>query len=637
MIEALHFVRPMWFYAFVPLLVLLIVLYRHHGSSMNWKAVCDEKLLPYILSQRSSKSSRFPLLLAALAASLAIVAAAGPAFEKLPKPVYREQSTLVILMDLSQSMDANDLKPSRVERAKLKLLDILKLRTAGQTALIVYAADAFTVTPLTDDTNTIAHLVPTLETGLMPAQGSHAYTAIDKSLELLQQAGAGSGDVLLITDEIMDRDMQSIEKLRSSGYRLSVLGVGTEDGGPISLKGGFLQDSSGAIIIPKLNPESLQRAALSGGGLYASIQANDADINKLNKLFSSSKVKNENDEASDSMELTADTWQEEGPWLLLLVIPLVALWPRKGWLLCFTALILPIPDPAYALDMNHLWRNPDQKAMQLFNAGDAQGAAEQFQENNWKSAAHYRSGDYEKSVEALQTPTTSDDYYNKGNALAKLGRLPEAVEAYDESLKLDANNEDAKFNREQVKQAIKEQQQQSQDSDDQGDKGENSDDAKDSQQGDKENKDQQGDQQKQDGDSQQDQEDQQDPQAGDAEKKDDAESKQQDGKEQNQSDEQEQSPEQSAEQQQQDKDKVEQAMKDARQDEEKDAQEQASEEELQAQQQASQMEEVELSEDDQAIEQWLKQVPDNPDQLLRRKFLYQYKNMPQKTPSEQRW
>lgn len=628
MIENLHFVRPMMFFGFIPLIILLFMLYRHHGTSMNWKNVCDAKLLPYILSQSSNKSSRFPLLLAAIAASLCIVAAAGPAFEKLPKPVYREQSTLVILMDLSQSMDASDIKPSRMERAKLKLLDILKTRKAGQTALIVYAADAFTVTPLSDDTNTIANLVPTLETTLMPSQGSHAYTAINQSIKLLKQAGSGSGDVLLITDDITDRDLQSISNLTSKGYRLSVLGIGTEDGGPVSLNGGFLQDNSGAIVIAKLDPKKLQHAALSGGGLYASIQADDSDINRLNALFSSRKVKQDNEESTDSMELTADSWQEEGPWLLLLVIPLVALWARKGWLLCFTALMLPVPDPAYALDMEHLWHNPDQKAMKLFNEGDSKNAAEKFQQDDWKASAHYRAGEYDEALEALKEPTSSDDFYNKGNALAQTGRYPEAVEAYDEALNLDANNEDANFNREQVKKAIKEQQQSE---DGEGEKG---DDSEDSQEGEEQNKDQKGDKEessdKKDGESQQDKQD------SDSDKEDASESRQQQDKEKSEEGQDKQSSEQSAEQKQQEKEKVEQAIKDAQKKDAEDSAEQKNEEEQQAQQ-INQMQESELSEDDQAVEQWLKRVPDNPEELMRRKFLYQYKNMEKKTPSEQSW
>jgi len=621
--ENLHFVRPMMFFGFIPLALILIALYRHNGTNINWKLVCDTKLLPYILSQNANKSSRFPLLLVFISASLCIISAAGPAFEKLAKPVYREQSTLVILMDLSQSMDAGDIKPTRMQRAKLKLLDILKSRKAGQTAVIVYAADAFTVTPLTDDSNTIANLVPTFETSLMPSQGSHAYTAIDKSIELLQQAGASNGDVLLMTDDITDRDLRSINDLVEKGHRLSILGVGTEDGGPISINGGFLQDSSGAIVIAKLDENKLQSAALAGSGLYARIQADDTDIDRLNNLFSSKKVK-QGDDNSDSMELTADSWQEEGPWLLLLVIPMVALWARKGWLLCFTILILPVPDQAYALDLDNLWRNPDQRAMSLFNAGDTKNAAEQFQQNNWKASAHYRSGNYEKALEALQNPISSDDYYNKGNALAKLGRFPEAVKAYDEALNLDANNEDANFNREQVKKQIKEQQQSE---DGEGKKGDKSDD---SQESEKDSKDQTGEQDSKDEQSQssdeKNAEDQKDQQNSDND--DSPESQQQKNSEQGNSEKENQS----AEQQEQDKDKVEQAMKDAQE-----KPEDAENNQDQEAQQVAQPEETELSEEDQAVEQWLKRVPDNPEQLLKRKFLYQYKHMERKTPSEQSW
>ncbi len=632
MMEALHFVRPLWLLAFIPLMIILLVLYRYRGNSAIWKTVCDAKLLPYILSQSHHKSSRWPLLFAALAAGLAIIAAAGPAFEKLPQPVYREQSSLVILLDLSQSMDAGDVKPSRIERAKLKLLDILDARKAGQTALIVYAADAFTVTPLTDDSNTIANLVPTLETALMPSQGSHAYTAIEKALQLLKQAGAGSGDVLLITDDINERDRQAIETLSAQGYRLSVMGVGTEAGSPVSLRGGFLQDSTGAIVIPKLDQRKLQQAALEGGGLYVQLQTRDADINTLNKLFTSKNIgDNENDQGAET-ELTADIWQEEGPWLLLLVIPLVALWARKGWLLSFAVLILPmVPDLAYALDADQLWRNPDQQAMQLFNAGDAAGAAEKFQQNDWKAAAHYRAENYQQALEALQSPSSSDDYYNRGNALTKLGRLPEALEAYEEALNLDADNEDAQYNREQVKKAIEQQQQQ------QSGEGENSEDGENSQQnkdGEQNSKDQQS---NQEGDQQSQNEQDQSSESSDGKNQQDsdAENQQQQnsGKDNAQSNTDDESAEQQPAQSEQDQNKVEEALDDAQQQQA----EEASGEEEPPMSQTSQLDEPELSEDEQAIEQWLKRVPDNPEHLLRRKFLYQYKNMEQKTPSEESW
>jgi len=583
--------------------------------------VCDTHLLPYILTKATGKSSRFPLFLVVIAASLCIIAAAGPVLKKLPQPVFREQSALVIAMDLSQSMDATDLRPSRLERAKLKLLDILKARKGGQTALIVYASSAFVVTPLTDDTNTIANLVPTLKTDLMPAQGSHAYTAINKAGELLQQAGATHGDTLLITDGLSTKDNEAIKALSTQGHRLSILGVGTTEGGPVPLSGGFLKDAEGAIVVPKLRPQQLQQAALKGGGMFVGLQADDSDIERLQKLFTSSRIKSESEEPTLSeLELTADIWQEEGPWLLLLVLPFAALWSRKGWLLCapITAMVLTLalPEPSYAFEISNLWRNNNQQAMRAFNAGDAKRAAEKFNDDRWKSSAHYRAGDYDKALETMKEPVNSDDFYNQANALAQLKRYPEAVKAYDEALELDANNKDASYNRELVKKEIQKQQGEQQ------------------QKGQPQN-DQSQDNQEQDQNQQQDQQQGQGQQQKQQQK--DAESQQKDSETEQQQAQQDQ-PQPSDEQEKKNEDEAKQALQDAQQ------QEQASEKQDTDEQQDKEsltMNETSdneaFDEDQQATEQWLKRIPDDPGQLLRRKFHYQYKRMPNQVPDEQPW
>lgn len=613
MIDQLQFIRPDWFYAFIPLAIFIVLMFRRHGRSMSWKAVCDEHLLPHILTKATGKSSRFPLLLAVIATSLCILAAAGPVIKKLPQPVFREQSALIIIVDLSQSMNATDLRPSRLERAKLKLLDMLKARKGGQTALIVYASSAFVVTPLTDDTNTIANLAPTLETGLMPAQGSHAYVAINKAGELLQQAGVTRGHALLITDGLSVKDNDAIETFSTQGHRLSILGVGTTDGGPVPLNGGFLQDSRGAIVIPKLRPQQLQQAALKGGGMFVNLQADDSDVEQLEKLFSSRQVKPESETPTlGEMELTADTWQEEGPWLLLLALPFAALWSRKGWLLCLPVVALMSPEPSYAFELENLWRSNDQKAMRTFNAGDAKRAAEQFKDDRWKSSAHYRAGDYNEALDAMKQPANSDDFYNRANALAQLGRYPEAIKAYDEALELDADNNDASYNRELIKKEMQQQQGQPQ-----GDQSED-DQSKDSQQQDQESSDsnsqpsEQGEQQ-----------DQQQKEAESQQQSSDAEQQQA-----------QQDPSQpSDEQQQNNEDEANQALQDAQQQDQ--ATDEDNHEESLSMNETSDNEA--FDEDEQAIEQWLKRVPDDPGQLLRRKFHYQYKRMPNQVSDEQPW
>ncbi|MDT8282687.1 MAG: VWA domain-containing protein, partial [Gammaproteobacteria bacterium] len=478
-LEQLHFIRADWFYAFIPLILFLILASTKKLNDKNWTSVIDPQLMPFVLSRSNSvKQRRYPLTLAFIASSLCITALAGPVYKKLPQPVYREQSSLVVLLDLSQSMDATDIKPSRLARAKLELLDILKARKTGQTALIVYAADAFVVTPLTDDNTTIANLVPSLETDMMPAQGSQLSTALSKTLSLFAQAGVIHGDILVITDDIHPRDESAILKIASQGHRLSIFGIGTAEGGPVPVDGGFLKDSNGAIVIAKLDAARLQRYALAGGGLYTGIRAGDGDVEKLSRLFQSSSI----EQHTDNKQLDADIWQEEGYWLLLPLLFFAALWSRRGWLAVILPFALPCllvfsalqPQPGYAaettdnaataplIDTQNLWFSPDQKAMKAFQHGDNETAARQFTDPEWKASAYYRNGNYEAAAKALESSEQNDVYYNKANALAKLGRYEEAIKAYDKAIELDNNNEDAKYNRAQVKQALRNQQEEQQ-------------------------------------------------------------------------------------------------------------------------------------------------------------------------------
>lgn len=656
----LHFIRGDWFYAFIPLFLFLYLSYRITLNNKNWLGVIDPQLLPFVLSKTGHKQRRYPLLLIFIACSLCITALAGPTYKKLAQPVYREQSSLVVLLDLSQSMNATDIKPSRLSRAKLELLDLLKTRKTGQTALIVYAADAFVVTPLTDDNATIANMVPSLETEMMPAQGSNLSIALAKTFSLFSQSGIINGNILVITDDIRQRDESAIKKVSSQGHRLSVFGIGTSEGAPIPLDGGFLQDSHGAIVIPKLQPSKLHSYALSGGGLYASLRADDSDIDKFTDLFQSKDISRD----IDSGDLNADIWQEEGHWLLLPLIFFAALWARRGWLsallIFMFSFIGPAPQAVYAdttdthnsyLDSRHLWSRPDQKAMKAFNSGDNKAASETFTRPEWKAAALYRNGDYEAAAKTLENTDSSEGYYNRGNALARLGNLDEAIKAYDKAIELDAGNDDASYNRDQIKQALEQQQDnqqqdgqpqddqsqddqsqenQSQDNERQDDKSQDSQQQDNEQQGDqqsdKESDEQQDQQQEQQSSSKSDSEEQQQMEQEElkqrnaeteAEQKKQEEQQYQKDQEENQDDAQQQD-------QQQDPDTADREV------EHKDSEEKPMDIEVNPI-------EASITEEEKATEQWLKRIPDDPGGLLRRKFYYQYKQTPNQKDSEEPW
>ncbi len=668
-LQQISFLRADWFYAFVPLFIYLFLSFTKTTNKRNWQTIVDPQLQAFVLEANNNKQRRYPVFLIFIAASLCITALAGPVYKKLPQPVYREQSALVVLLDLSQSMNSADIKPSRLARAKLELLDILKTRKAGQTAFVVYAADAFAVTPLTDDNATIANLIPSLETSMMPAQGSDLSKALAKAFSLFTQAGIINGDILLITDDVHQRDEAAIKKIFSQGHRLSIFGIGTSQGGPIPLDGGFLLDNEGAIVVPKLYSAKLQNFALAGGGLYTSLTADDSDTLKLTRLFESTELAKE----SSSDNINADIWQEEGYWLLLPLLFFAALWARKGWLAIIIIFILPLPQPAYAdsndqtvnsadssklIDTKNLWSSADQKAMRAFNKGNTAEAAKQFNHPEWKASALYKNGDYQAAADALKDTSTSDGYYNKGNALAKLGNYEEAIKAYDKALEADANNADAEYNREQVKQALKKQQEESQNSEDKEstDKDKSEQEKSDSDKSDQDKSEQ--------GDSKKDNTDKQEPEGQDSQDQDsenqDTEQKQTNDKEANDKDEQQESddkksskPDESENKQTEEELKQRDAQQEAKQQEEEQRQyEQDQKESAEKNQVENDAEnndnqppkeieinpkEASISEAEKATEQWLKRIPDDPGGLLKRKFLYQYNRLPNQTDDKEPW
>ncbi len=620
-INHLHFLRPSSF-ALLPVIAVLLWLYqRRKVSSRSWRTACDPELLSQLLVGGSEgEAGRKGLYLLGLVSLLATFALAGPVWKQLETPVFRDESALVLILDLSRSMDATDIKPTRLSRARHKLIDILKGRKEGQTALVIYAGGAFVVSPLTQDAKTIISQVSALKTTLIPRQGSRPDLAISKAGQLLKQAGVPKGEVLLITDGLenvlKDALAEAQSKLLSSGHRLSILGVGTLEGAPIKLpKGGYFRDKHDRLVIPKLDEADLSAMAQKGGGRYLRIANDDSDIDSL---FATSALRGLEDKQEDT-GLKTDRWREEGPWLLLCLLPFAALAFRRGILsIILFGLVLSLPPYANALDWDTLWSRPDQRAQEIFEQGEESSAATLFEDPEWKSAAHYRTGNYQKSIEALEGIQTPDALYNKGNALAQLGQLPEAITAYDEALKLDPEHEDAAYNKEQIEEQLS-QDDQNQNKQKDGESSENSEDSEDSeesgeqdsnkeeQEGEDSESGEQEEEQNQEGEDQNSESEQENQQESDSSEKEDGESEQ---------DTQQTEPHEKEEQDESDSEDNEVA-KSGEQDELNETDEQ--------------------KESKLALEQWLRRIPDDPGGLLRRKFLYQSQQQPATNREEEGW
>ena len=597
----LHLLRPLALLGLIPALIAVVLAQWRKRSAGNWEKIINPALLPYLMQGETSKKQR-GMIWVLLAWMIACLALAGPSWQKLPQPVHKKDAALILIMDLSPSMLAEDVKPSRLERARFKLIDILKNRSEGFSALVVYGGAAYTLTPLTEDSNTIISLVPVLHPALLPEYGSNTEDAIETALELAVNGGYQQGDLLLITDEVSRSAFNTIQSMMSKAgkFRLSILGVGTEQGAPIPTgASGFAKDRNGAIIIPKLSPASLQMLAQNNGGIYAGMSADDSDIEALlattEELFP---------DATKELERSFDLWDDQGFWLAFLLLPIILLSFRKGNIAIMLLAPVLFSDPASALGWQDLWKTADQQASEALDSGDAATAQSLFKDSQWRGSAAYKAGDYESAISDYLDFDSADSHYNRGNALAHSGDLDGAIEAYDQALAMNPDMEDAQANRELLEQ-LKQQQEQQQEQQD----SENSEDSDSEQSQDQQSQDSQ----PQDSDSDSESQDSQDQQSQDQEQSDPQDPQQQDPSDQ-EPEAKEGEPEESEEQesQQEEQNAAELAKEPAKEPAEEPSTEQPSKEQSEAEKQAQQ-----------ELEQWLRRVPDDPGGLLREKFRYQ--------------
>ena len=513
-----HFIRPWWLLAIIALVFALNLLKKYRLSQSGWQQLLP-KHLANVLVDKQQNHKQLSLILPFIIGLLTIVALAGPTWKKLPQPVYQTARGSVLIMDMSYSMYATDISPNRLTRSRYKAIDLLERLKEGETGLIAYAGDAFTISPLTDDINNIKLLLPSLSPELMPELGSNPLAALTLAHEMLKNSGHNKGDIYWFTDGIDNYDIQDItDWSRSNNHRLNILGIGTKSGAPIKLNNGeLMKDSGGSIIVPKLSISALKGSAKRGQGNYATLSNSNNDIEQL--LRQPFNIEEQEQKESSN---TGDQWQEVGPYLLLLVLPLLLPYFRRGRLLAVLPvfiLITPI-DKSYAQSStlpeattslrslnsvetveqipienvttsfwNDLWQTKDQQGQKQFNTEAFQQAANSFENSSWQGSSYYRLGNYEQALKAFQQKDTAEALYNQGNALAQLKRIDEAIEAYDQALKKDPKHEDAIANKAYLEELKKQQEQQKDQQQDQN-KDKNNDENQDQQDQESQNQDQ---------------------------------------------------------------------------------------------------------------------------------------------------
>jgi Ca-activated chloride channel homolog len=443
----LHFLRPWWWLALLPLPFALWALARSGGGRAALARLVDAALLPHLVHDAGVRR-RFALSLCATAWVLAVAALSGPAWQKMPAPLYVNGAARVVALSLSDDMLAQDMPPDRMTRARFAVHDLLDAAGDARTALVAYAGAAFTVAPLTDDKHTVLNLLGALQPDVMPVPGNDAATGIEKSAALLEQSHVKGGEIVLVTDTADDAAVAAAKSARSRGIRVDVLGIGTAQGAPVPQQnGGFASDTHG-VLMARRDDAALRAVARAGGGHYVVLDDAGTSVATLGKPTAQS--------ARASYAERARLWRDGGIWLLPALLLFGALAFRRGWLLVLVLAVLPIGMPvAHASTWDSLWANRDQRALQALQHGDVATAQKLATTRGMRGAADYRAGHYAEAAKAFAGSDDARSRYNLGNALARQGDYQKAIAAYREALKLDPQFADARANLKAVEDWLK--------------------------------------------------------------------------------------------------------------------------------------------------------------------------------------
>ncbi|EUB82732.1 VWA domain-containing protein [Pseudomonas sp. GM30] len=433
-LSELHFLRPLWLLLALFAALLPLLWRRSRDLQRRLRSNIAAHLLPHLLVTPTDHQHLRPVHWLRAVLVMGAIAAAGPTWEQDRPDFLDNRAPLIVAVDLSPSMDASDVPPTRLQAVKHKLHDLIQRRAGARTALIAYAGSAHLVLPPTDDPALLDTFIQALGTDLIDKPGKDVSAVIEQAKRLLSAENT-PGSLLLITDGADTTQLDGLDqRLKGSQLQVLVLAVGNADGGVIQgANGQPAVDSNGRPLLGRFDPAALKQLAAALDAPLGSLTLDDDDLDWI-ELHAQQHFQ------SVSAEQQQLHWKDAGYWLCWPLLALALVGVRKGWSVnwapaLFLAVGLGWPTaPAQANALTDAFFTRDQQGRWAAEHEHWPQAAALFVDPYWKGVAAYHAADYDLALATFARLDTAQAWFYLGNIYVRRFKFDQAIAAYTQAL-----------------------------------------------------------------------------------------------------------------------------------------------------------------------------------------------------------
>jgi len=429
--EDFHFLRPVFLWLFIPAFIILVIGLLGLREEVKWKKVIAPHLRPYIITKGSESLKRRMHITALLLLCIALLGLSGPTWKTIEVPGKTLETPVVVLLDLSQSMMSGDLQPTRLERAKFKISDLLDANPRARIALVVYAGTAHTAIPLSSDYKIIRSHLEGLSPQIMPFPGTNLEAAL-KLADTLTNVTSAPGRIILFSDDFSEESFEILQKYRLQGdTKIDIFPMSTLSGAEFNTS-----------VLEKLNSVE--------GIIIHKLTLDKSDVEALASTIE------ENIEFKEKEKKKEDDWLDRGLWFAL-PFALFILWSfRRGRVIYSLVFMSMLYSCDGGTSFTDLWITREFQAQKLYNKGEFEKAAELFSDPLRKGVSYYKSGSYDQAIQFFIQDSTAMGAYNLGLAYFKNGDIAASEIAFGLALEMDPELDDARTNRVMAQQILAE-------------------------------------------------------------------------------------------------------------------------------------------------------------------------------------